>query len=108
MYAVSLGILLAWGAAAEVGVAVCGVGGALSPKADRGVDCREAERRSRLLFLLPFFEAVGAILTLGASGRGGQIGFYYSVRHCIRILWRTFGGQEFRNGSQIALQRSAT
>lgn len=52
------------GAAAEVGVAVSGVGGAVSAAAERGVDWREEERRSRGIgaFLPePFLEAGGAM-----------------------------------------------
>lgn len=47
------------GGAAEVGVAVRGVGGAVS-MAESGVDCREEERLSRVVFLAPFFD-VGAM-----------------------------------------------
>lgn len=64
VYAVSFGRLLAGAGmlAAEVGVAGRGVGGALSAKAERGVDWREEERRSRAAFFEPFFEAVGAMV----------------------------------------------
>jgi hypothetical protein len=64
-------------AAAEEGVAVRGVGGEVSVKAETGVEWREVERRSTLLEpaldCVPFLDAVGAILNCAAENPARSI-----------------------------------
>jgi hypothetical protein len=63
-------------AAAEEGVAVRGVGGEVSVKAETGVEWREVERRSTLLEpaldCVPFLDAVGAMLECAAEDPAGR------------------------------------